>query len=118
LPSARAGYHPFDVPRAFWEEQFGMVLAESMAAGLDIIATTSGAIPEVLAGTTARLVAPGDWMEMARLLAAGPLSRAPGVRVEYPRDVVERYSNTAAAARLAAVYTDLLTRRRAPAPPG
>ena len=28
-----AQLHPFDVPRAFWEEQFGMVLAEAMAAG-------------------------------------------------------------------------------------
>ena len=62
LPWAGAAYHLFDVPRAFWEEQFGMVLAEAMAAGLDIVTTTSGAIPEVLAGTDARLVAPGDWM--------------------------------------------------------
>ena len=99
---------PLDLPRAFWEEQFGLVLAEAMAAGLDIIATTSGAIPEVLAGTTARLVAPGDWMEIARALATGALSRPPGQRVPYPADVVERFSTRAAAARLADVYGSLL----------
>jgi glycosyltransferase involved in cell wall biosynthesis len=110
LPWAGAGYHPFDVPHAFWEEQFGMVLAESMAAGLDIITTTSGAIPEVLAGTRAQLVAPGDWKAIAGLLAAGPLSRAPGERVDYPAEVVERFSNRAAAARLADIYRSLLSR--------
>jgi glycosyltransferase involved in cell wall biosynthesis len=106
--SASAAYHPFDVPHAFWEEQFGMILPEAMAAGLSIVATTSGAIPEVLAGTPADLVAPGDWMGMARALAAGPLARAPGARVAYPEEIVRRYSTTAAAARLAAAYDRLL----------
>ncbi|HXW59669.1 MAG TPA: glycosyltransferase family 4 protein [Solirubrobacteraceae bacterium] len=48
--SATAAYHPFEVPRAFWEEQFRMVLAEAMAAGPAIVASTNGAVPEVLAG--------------------------------------------------------------------
>jgi glycosyltransferase involved in cell wall biosynthesis len=109
LPWSGAGYHPFDVPRAFWEEQFGLVLAESMAAGLDIVATTSGAIPEVLAGTRAQLVAPGDWVGIARALAAGPLTRPPGERVDYPPEVVERFSTAAAAARLADAYRALLS---------
>ncbi len=50
LSSATAAYHPLDLPRAFWEEQFGYVLAEAMGAGLTIVASTNGAIPEVLAG--------------------------------------------------------------------
>jgi glycosyltransferase involved in cell wall biosynthesis len=108
LPRADAAYHPFDVPRAFWEEQFGLVLTEAMAAGVDIIATTSGAIPEVLAGTTARLVAPGDWIEIARALAAGALTRPPGQRVQYPAEVLGRFSTRAAAARLADIYSSLL----------
>ena len=45
LPLAGMGLHPFDIPRAFWEEQFGMVLAEAMAAGLDIVAADSGRDP-------------------------------------------------------------------------
>ncbi len=103
-PSATAAFHPFDIPRAFWEEQFGMVLAEAMAAGLAIITTTSGAIPEVLAGAPADLVAPGDWMSIAKALASGPLTRSPGARVRYPPEILERYSTTAAATRLAAAY--------------
>lgn len=109
LPAASAAYHPFDHPRAFWEEQFGYVLAEAMAAGLDILTTTSGAIPEV-AGDSAEYFAPGDWIGLARLLADGPLSRPPGARVEHPRERVERYSTAAAAERLAGAYERLLAR--------
>jgi glycosyltransferase involved in cell wall biosynthesis len=105
---AGAAYHPFDVPRVFWEEQFGLVLAEAMAAGLAIVSTTSGAIPEVLAGTPAELLAPGDWMGIARALAAGPLREPPGTRVVYPQEVLQRYSTTTAAARLTGVYDELL----------
>jgi len=108
LSSAAAVYHPFDVPRAFWEEQFGLVLAEAMAAGLAIIATTNGAIPEVLNGASTNLVAPGDWMEIARALATGPLDRPPGARVSYPAEIVHRYSTAAAAERLGAAYDQLL----------
>jgi glycosyltransferase involved in cell wall biosynthesis len=102
--SAGAAYHPFDIPHVFWEEQFGFVLAEAMASGLSILSTTCGAIPEVLAGTQADLVAPGDWMGIARSLAAGPLARAPGARTVYPAELIERYSTAAAAGRLAAAY--------------
>lgn len=107
--SANAAYHPFDVPRAFWEEQFGLVLAEAIAAGLAIVTTTNGAIPEVLDGAAADLVAPGDWIGIARALATGPLSHPPGARVSYPDDLVQRYSTTAAAQRLAAAYDRVLS---------
>jgi glycosyltransferase involved in cell wall biosynthesis len=105
--SAGAALHPFDIPHAFWEEQFGYVLIEAMAAGLAIVASTNGAIPEVLADVPADLVAPGDWIGIARALAAGPLARAPGTRVPAPPAAIERYSTTAAAARLAAAYDRL-----------
>ncbi|MGI9117385.1 MAG: glycosyltransferase, partial [Gaiellales bacterium] len=103
------GFHPFDVPRVFWEEQFGMVFAEAMAAGLDIITTTSGAIPEVMDGQ-GTLVPPGDYVGMAHALVEGPLRRPPGTRVTYSDALVERYSTTAAASRLAAIYDRLLER--------
>lgn len=106
LATAQAMLHPFDVPRAFWEEQFGLVLAEAMASGLAIIASTSGAIPEVL-DDGARYVAAGDWMGLARELAAGPLARPPGERVEHDPARLEHYSTVAAAARLAAAYDRL-----------
>lgn len=107
LAGATSQIHPFDVPRTFWEEQFGMVLAEGMAAGLDIFSTTSGAIPEVLDGH-GTLFAPGDWPSLARGLAEGPLSRSPGARVAYPDQIVRRYSTTAMADRLATAYDRLL----------
>lgn len=106
--SAGAAKHPFDVPRAFWEEQFGLVLAEAMAAGLSIVTTTSGAIPEVVAGAPVDLVAPGDWMGIASALAAGALSRPAAARVAYPEEILRRYSTTAAAERLSAAYDALL----------
>jgi glycosyltransferase involved in cell wall biosynthesis len=102
LPAA-VGLYPGDVRRLFWEEQFGMVLAEGMAAGLPILASSSGAIPEVC-GPSADYFSPGDWMAIARLLAKGPLSRPPGARVEHPQALVARYSLQAAAGRLASAY--------------
>jgi glycosyltransferase involved in cell wall biosynthesis len=111
LSSATAAYHPLDVPHAFWEEQFGLVLAEALAAGLAIVASTNGAIPEVLSGAPVDLVAPGDWMGIARALAAGPLSRPPGARVSYPGEVVQRYSTAAAAQRIASAYDRVLASR-------
>lgn len=106
LPLASGQMHPFDLPHMFWEEQFGMVLAESMAAGLDILAADSGAISEVLDGN-GTLFSPGDWPQIAKLLKDGPLSRPAGQRVEYPAQIVEHYSTTAMAGRLASVYDSL-----------
>ena len=105
--SASASYHPLGIPHAFWEEQFGYVFAEAMAAGLAIVTTTNGAIPEVVGGAGVDLVAPGDWPAIARALAAGPLRRSPGERVAYPAALVQRYSTSAAARRLTEAY-DLL----------
>jgi glycosyltransferase involved in cell wall biosynthesis len=106
LPAA-VGLHAGDVRRLFWEEQFGMVLAEGMAAGLRIIASTSGAIEEVC-GRSAEYFAPGDWLALARLLAEGPLTRPPAERVAHPSELVQRYSLEAAADRLASAYDRVL----------
>jgi glycosyltransferase involved in cell wall biosynthesis len=84
-----------------------MVLAEAMAAGAPIIASTSGAIPEVV-GRSAQLFAPGDWVELARLLDEGPLAHPPGRREDHDPELVRRYSLEAAAGRLAAAYHRVL----------
>ena len=107
LATASGGYVLGDIPRFFWEEQFGMVLAEAMAARLPILASRSGAIPEVC-GDAATYFLPGDWMGLAHALAEGPLSRPPGERAEPPQGLVRRYSIEAAAERLAAAYDRLL----------
>jgi glycosyltransferase involved in cell wall biosynthesis len=101
LPSAGCSLFPGDPPRCFWEEQFGMVIAEAMAAGLPIVASSSGAIPEV-AGDSAEYFAPGDWLGLARVLE-DVLSKPPA-RVEHPR----RYSASAAAERLTSAYDRLI----------
>jgi glycosyltransferase involved in cell wall biosynthesis len=95
------------LPVWFWEEQFGMVLAEALASRLPIVAAASGAIPEVLRDQ-APTFAPGDWPALARLLAGGPLSRRPGERARYDAALVEEYSSVAFAERLGSAYDELL----------
>ncbi|MEA2310414.1 MAG: phosphatidyl-myo-inositol dimannoside synthase [Solirubrobacteraceae bacterium] len=111
LPRSGCTLYPGDIPRCFWEEQFGMVIAESMAAGLPLILASSGAIPEV-AGPRADYFAPGDWMAIASHLAEGPLSRAPATRIEHEPERIATYSLTAAAQRLTAAYDELLSASR------
>jgi len=95
------------LPGRFWEEQFGMVLAEAMAARLPVLAAASGAIPEVLRGQAPTFGA-GDWTELARLLASGPLARPPAARVDYDDEVTSTYSGRAYAERLAGAYERML----------
>jgi glycosyltransferase involved in cell wall biosynthesis len=95
------------LPTPHWEEQFGMVLAEAMAAGLPVVAAASGAIPEVVDGY-GTLVPPGDWIRLAGALLEGPLSGPPGVRATPDPAQLERYSAEAAAKRLREAYDQLL----------
>lgn len=96
------------LPTWSWEEQFGMVLAEAMAAGTPILASTSGAIPEVT-GENASYFSPGDWPALAGLLR-GALSTAAS---RHPAaGGPERYSTQAAAERIAAAYAEVLVPTR------
>lgn len=95
------------LPVWFWEEQFGMVLAEAVCSGLPVIASSSGAIGEVLRGH-AQLFPPGDWLGLARLLASGPLAQPAGRRVHYDEAFVRELSAEAAARRLGDAYDELL----------
>lgn len=95
------------LPTMWWEEQFGMVLAEAAAAGLPIVAAASGAIPEVLRGA-GTLFRPGDWLGLAGELEA--LLAAPPRRVTVP-ELVAAYSTEQAAARYAAAYERVLSAR-------
>jgi glycosyltransferase involved in cell wall biosynthesis len=98
------------LPRVHWEEQFGMVLAEAMAARVPIVASSSGAIPEVT-GAGVPQVAPGDWIGLARALADGPLAAPPGTRADYDEERVARFGTRAAAERLGAAYDEVLAKR-------
>lgn len=94
-----------------WEEQFGMVLAEAMAANVPIVASSSGAIPEVTGGH-AHYFSPGDWIGLAARLreVVGPSStdNSHGRETEFSEQV-PRYSAEAAAYRLGAAYDEVLT---------
>ena len=80
-----------------------MVLVEAMATGTPVLTTTSGAIPEVV-GDDAELFAPGDWIELARLLRRGALARGPAERATVDASRLERFSTGAATERLRAAY--------------
>jgi glycosyltransferase involved in cell wall biosynthesis len=108
LSIARGERYFGDLPHLFWEEQFGLVLAEAMAAGLPIVASSSGAIREVV-GASGNYFAPGDWLGLAARLAEGPLSRPPGERVRHSEKLTDRHSTVAAAERLAAAYDRVLS---------
>jgi glycosyltransferase involved in cell wall biosynthesis len=108
LPRSGCALHPGDIPRCFWEEQFGLVLAEAMAARLPLLVSASGAIPEVT-GPDATFFTPGDWIGLAHALASGPLAQPPGARRSYDPERVERYSFERAAERIAAAYDRVLT---------
>jgi glycosyltransferase involved in cell wall biosynthesis len=95
------------LPLWHWEEQFGLVLAEAMAGGTPIVAARSGAIPDVV-GEAGRYFDPGDWMGLARTLAAGPLADPADNPAPRP-DLVELYSSEAYAERLAAAYRAVLS---------
>lgn len=52
----------------YWEEQYGMALVEAMASGLPIVASNSGAIPEVL-GNAGTLFPEGDINALSESIA-------------------------------------------------
>lgn len=82
-----------------------MVIAEAMAAGLPLVLSSSGAIPEV-GGELATYFTPGDWIGLAHALASGPLDGAPPSAAL--RERAARFSVEAAGRRLADAYDELL----------
>ncbi|MGO8871931.1 MAG: glycosyltransferase family 4 protein [Acidimicrobiales bacterium] len=67
-------YRRFDVlavpsvPLAGWIEQFGRVVVEAQASGVPVVASASGALPDVV-GQDGLLVPPGDSQALGRALA-------------------------------------------------
>jgi glycosyltransferase involved in cell wall biosynthesis len=97
------------LPRRGWEEQFGMVLAEAMACGVPIVASDSGAIPEVVASTNARLVSSGSWFAAAEALVATLEDRQTAGERAMGADL-EKYSVGASSERIRQQYSALLAK--------
>lgn len=79
VPALLAGATVAVVP-SLWEEAFGLAVVEAMAAGVPLVATRTGGIPELVEdGRTGILVPPGDARALAdalRLLLNHPSLRA------------------------------------------
>ncbi len=99
------------VPTPYWQEQFGMVLAEAMACGKAIVTTSSGAIPEVV-GEAAVLVPPYTPAVLARalntLLCDAAYCRALGGAAR--ERAARLYDATCVAGQIKDAYETLLAR--------
>jgi MMP alpha-(1->4)-mannosyltransferase len=95
-------------------EGFSLPAVEHMASGTPLIASRTGALPEV-AGGAAQLVEPGDSEELAAALRA--LLDSPGRRAQLAdaawRRVQERFAWPAVARATVAEYQHAITRMRA-----
>jgi glycosyltransferase involved in cell wall biosynthesis len=94
---------------------FGVVLLEAMAAGLPVVATRVGGIPEIVSdGETGFLVAPADSGALAKtidvLLADRERMRRMGERAT--EIALTKFSTAAWVSRLTAVYDEVLGRKR------
>lgn len=97
------------IPTPTWQEQFGMVLAESMACGKPVLTTLSGSIPDVV-GNAALSVQPADPLALAaglRLLLADPHLRREKAEQGLQR-AREEFDARHVADRIAACYRELL----------
>lgn len=86
-----------------WEEQYGMVLVESMACGLPVVSTNTGAIPEVV-GDAGILVSPDHIPGMQSALITALKNQASFSRRSLSR-ARSRYDAQRVARRLATLYT-------------
>lgn len=90
-------------------ESLPYVVLEAAAARLPVIATKVGGIPEIFAGTTETLVAPGDAGALARAMQAA-LDRPQEVRAEMEvrlKRIEAEFSLETMVGRIEALYRDL-----------
>lgn len=101
------------------KEQFGRVLTEAMAAGVPVVGSTSGAIPEVI-GEAGLVVPERDAASLATALSsimADPQLRA-DLSARGRERVAAHYAWPIVAAQAADLYSLAIERRRSPHPAG
>jgi glycosyltransferase involved in cell wall biosynthesis len=107
LPAFYSGLDAFALPSLTlprWKEQFGAVLAEAMSAGVPVVGSTSGGIPEAI-GDAGLVVPEGDaraLRDAIELLRTQPGQREVLARAGRRR-FDERFSASAFARRVAAL---------------
>ena len=101
-------------------ESMPYIILEAVAAGMPLIATRVGGIPEIFGAETGRLVPPGDAealaAAMAGVSAAPDAARAAAFRLR--GQIRAAFSVEAMAAAITAVYRSVTVSRRAPRPLG
>jgi glycosyltransferase involved in cell wall biosynthesis len=94
-----------------WQEQFGIVLIESMSTGKPVVATLSGSIPEVV-GDAGLLVQPNDhyslYQGLKHLILDKQLKEQLGIRAR--NRAVEHFSQDVIASKLKSAYSTVLGR--------
>lgn len=95
------------IPRKYWQEQFGIVLIESMACGKPIVTTLSGSIPDVI-GDAGLLVQPND--HYALYLALKKLIVESQLRTVLGRKALDRARNCFGTAQIAKKLEEAYTR--------
>jgi glycosyltransferase involved in cell wall biosynthesis len=97
------------LPHLRWQEQFGMVLIESMACAKPVVSTLSGAIPEVV-GEAGILVQPNDhyslYQALKKLILEENLRAALGNLAR--KRVIENFDNKVVAQKIKEIYHSLL----------
>ena len=104
---------------SLWDEAFGLVVIEAMAAGAPVIVTRSGAMPDIVDHGRCGMVVPkGDAAALAvainRLIDDRELAQQ--IRVDARRRVMERYDLDSWVERNLEVYEGVLRRELARAP--
>ncbi|RJQ47249.1 MAG: glycosyltransferase [Nitrospiraceae bacterium] len=100
------------IPSPNWQEQFGMVLIESMACRKPVVSTLSGSIPEVV-GDAGLLVQPNDHVSLCealkRLISDNELREEISIKALHKAE--REFDSRKTAERFKRVFEKVLSRR-------